>query len=220
MHSFKEWWFHLFVFAFAGASVGGRLQRSAHPGCDGADDSRWPKELPAESEARLWGRSFLFFFLRQGKRKEKSSEKPEMIKGYDVEKNVPIADDNPSKKCILVIFFHVFLCIQAARMIFLRRVVKLSFRDRVRSSVIRGEVGVESLLLCIKRSRLRCFIWFGRLALEMFRAHSNGRRLQGRPGLAGEIMYRLWSENTSGSSSTSWKASLGRRMSEFWPDCG
>lgn len=82
MHSFKEWGFQLFVFLFfsAGASVGGRLQRSAHPGCDGADDSRWPEELPAESEARLWGRSFMFIFLRQGKQREKSPEKPEMIK--------------------------------------------------------------------------------------------------------------------------------------------
>jgi len=48
--------------------------------------------------------------------------------------------------------------IQAAEMSFLRRVVGLSLRDRVRSSDIRRELRVEPLLLRIERSQLR---WFG-----------------------------------------------------------
>jgi len=43
--------------------------------------------------------------------------------------------------------------IQAAEMGFLRRVSGLSFRDRLRSSVIREGLGVEPLLLRIERSR-------------------------------------------------------------------
>jgi len=50
--------------------------------------------------------------------------------------------------------------IQAAEMSFLRRVAGLSLRDRVRSSDIRREVGVEPLLLRVERSQLR---WFGHL---------------------------------------------------------
>uniref|UniRef100_A0A8C2ZC47 Reverse transcriptase domain-containing protein n=1 Tax=Cyclopterus lumpus TaxID=8103 RepID=A0A8C2ZC47_CYCLU len=76
--------------------------------------------------------------------------------------------------------------IQAAEMSFLRRVAGLSLRDRVRSSDIRGELGVESLLLRVQRSQLR---WFGhlvrmppgRLPLEVFRARPTGRRPRGRP---------------------------------------
>uniref|UniRef100_A0A8C2ZPF1 Reverse transcriptase domain-containing protein n=1 Tax=Cyclopterus lumpus TaxID=8103 RepID=A0A8C2ZPF1_CYCLU len=76
--------------------------------------------------------------------------------------------------------------IQAAEMSFLRRVAGLSLRDRVRSSDIRGELGVESLLLRVERSQLR---WFGhlvrmppgRLPLEVFRARPTGRRPRGRP---------------------------------------
>uniref|UniRef100_A0A8C3A8W9 NADP-dependent oxidoreductase domain-containing protein n=1 Tax=Cyclopterus lumpus TaxID=8103 RepID=A0A8C3A8W9_CYCLU len=45
--------------------------------------------------------------------------------------------------------------IQAAEMSFLSRVAGLSLRDRVRSSDIRGELGVESLLLRVQRSQLR-----------------------------------------------------------------
>ncbi|KAJ8005185.1 hypothetical protein DPEC_G00144010 [Dallia pectoralis] len=59
-------------------------------------------------------------------------------------------------------------------------------RDRVRSSVIREELGVEPLLLCIERSQLR---WFGhlvrmppgRLPREVFQARPAGRRPRGRP---------------------------------------
>jgi len=50
--------------------------------------------------------------------------------------------------------------IQVAKMSFLRRVAGLSLRDRVRSSDIRRELGVESLLLRVERSQLR---WFGHL---------------------------------------------------------
>ena len=76
--------------------------------------------------------------------------------------------------------------IQAAEMSFLRRVAGLSLRDRVRSSDIRRELGVESLLLRVERSQLR---WFGhlirmppgRLPLEVFQARPTGRRPRGRP---------------------------------------
>lgn len=40
---------------------------------------------------------------------------------------------------------------------FLRRVAGLSLRDRVRSQAIREELGVELLLLYVKRSQLRLF---------------------------------------------------------------
>ena len=71
--------------------------------------------------------------------------------------------------------------IQAAKMSFLRRVAGLSLRDKVRSSDIRRELGVEPLLLRVERSQLR---WFGhltrmppgRLPLEVFRARPTGRR--------------------------------------------
>ena len=76
--------------------------------------------------------------------------------------------------------------IQAAEMSFLRRVAGVSLRDRVRSSVIRERLGVESLLLCVERSQLR---WFGhlvrmppgRLPREVFQACPAGRRPRGRP---------------------------------------
>uniref|UniRef100_A0A8D0DB40 C2H2-type domain-containing protein n=1 Tax=Sander lucioperca TaxID=283035 RepID=A0A8D0DB40_SANLU len=50
--------------------------------------------------------------------------------------------------------------VQAAEMGFLRRVAGVFLRDRVRSSVIREELGVEPLLLRVERSQLR---WFGHL---------------------------------------------------------
>ena len=76
--------------------------------------------------------------------------------------------------------------VQAAEMSFLRRVAGFSLRDRVRSSVIREELGVEPLLLRIERSQLR---WLGhlirmppgRLPGEVFRACPTGRRPRGRP---------------------------------------
>ena len=62
----------------------------------------------------------------------------------------------------------------------------LSLRDRVRSSVIQEELGVDPLLLCVERSQMR---WLrhlvrmppGRLPGEVFRARPTGRRPRGRP---------------------------------------
>jgi len=91
--------------------------------------------------------------------------------------------------------------IQAAKMSFLRRVARLSLRERVRgwvssvglslrdrvpSSDIRREFGVEPLLLRIERSQLW---WFGhlirtppeRLSLEVYEVRPTGRRPRGRP---------------------------------------
>ncbi|KAK0141183.1 Craniofacial development protein 2 [Merluccius polli] len=76
--------------------------------------------------------------------------------------------------------------VQAAEMSFLRRVAGLSLRDRVRSSVIREELGVDPLLLRVERSQMR---WLGhlvrmppgRLPGEVFRARPTGRRPRGRP---------------------------------------
>ncbi|TWW67234.1 hypothetical protein D4764_02G0002750 [Takifugu flavidus] len=76
--------------------------------------------------------------------------------------------------------------VQAAEMSFLRRVAGLSLRDGVRSSAIREELGVESLLLRVERSQMG---WLGhlvrmppgRLPGEVFRACPSGRRPPGRP---------------------------------------
>ncbi|KAK0137435.1 putative uncharacterized transposon-derived protein F52C9.6 [Merluccius polli] len=76
--------------------------------------------------------------------------------------------------------------VQAAEMSFLRRVAGLSLRDRVRSSVIREELGVDPLLLRVERSQMR---WLGhlvrmppgRLPGEVFRARPTGRRPWGKP---------------------------------------
>ncbi|TWW74590.1 hypothetical protein D4764_14G0005930 [Takifugu flavidus] len=70
-------------------------------------------------------------------------------------------------------------------MSFLHRVARLSLRDRVRSSDIREELGVEPLLLHIERSQSG---WLGHLArmpsgrlpLEVFRTCPT-RRPRGRP---------------------------------------
>ncbi|KAI3368720.1 hypothetical protein L3Q82_025415 [Scortum barcoo] len=94
--------------------------------------------------------------------------------------------------------------IQAAEMSFLRRVAGRSLRDRVRSSVIREELGVEPLLLRIERSQLR---WLGhlfrmppgRLPREVFQACPTGRRPREDPGHAGETMSLSWPGNASGS---------------------
>ncbi|KAK3507252.1 hypothetical protein QTP70_012159 [Hemibagrus guttatus] len=71
-------------------------------------------------------------------------------------------------------------------MSFLHRVVGRSLRDRVRSPVTQEELGVEPLLLHIKRGQLR---WLrhlfrmppGRLPGEAFRACPTGKRPRGRP---------------------------------------
>ncbi|KAK0154371.1 putative uncharacterized transposon-derived protein F52C9.6 [Merluccius polli] len=78
------------------------------------------------------------------------------------------------------------LRVQVAEMSFLRRVAGLSLRDRVRSSVIREELGVDPLLLRVERSQMR---WLGhldrmppgRLPGEVFRARPTVRRPRGRP---------------------------------------
>ncbi|TWW73543.1 hypothetical protein D4764_15G0009370 [Takifugu flavidus] len=67
--------------------------------------------------------------------------------------------------------------VHAAEMSFLQRVAGLSLRDRVRSSAVREELGVEPLLLRIERSQMR---WLGhlvrmppgRLPGEVFRTYS------------------------------------------------
>ncbi|KAK3546788.1 hypothetical protein QTP86_001940 [Hemibagrus guttatus] len=76
--------------------------------------------------------------------------------------------------------------IQAAEMSFLRRVAGHSLRDRVRSSVTWEGLGVEPLLLHIKRGQLRWLghlfrMPLGRLPGEAFRACPTGKRPRGRP---------------------------------------
>ncbi|KAK0155354.1 DNA-directed RNA polymerase II subunit RPB1 [Merluccius polli] len=101
--------------------------------------------------------------------------------------------------------------VQAAEMSFLRRVAGLSLRDRVRSSVIREELGVDPLLLRVERSQMR---WLGHLV------RMPPGRLPGHvplvgdpgedPGHAGETMSLGWPGNASGSPKKSWgKGSLG-----------
>ncbi|TWW80170.1 hypothetical protein D4764_10G0012000 [Takifugu flavidus] len=80
-------------------------------------------------------------------------------------------------------------------MSFLCRVAGLSLRDRVRSSDIREELGVEPLLLHIERSQLG---WLGHLAslpsgrlpFEVFRTCPTGRRPRGRPRTRGSSFRR------------------------------
>ncbi|KAI3361768.1 hypothetical protein L3Q82_002111 [Scortum barcoo] len=78
------------------------------------------------------------------------------------------------------------------------------WRDRVRSSVTREELGVEPLLLRIERSQLR---WLGhlfgmppgRLPREVFQACPTGKEALGEdPGHAGETMSLGWPGNASG----------------------
>ncbi|KAK3573272.1 hypothetical protein QTP86_019232 [Hemibagrus guttatus] len=76
--------------------------------------------------------------------------------------------------------------IQAAEMSFLHRMAGRSLRDRVRSPVTREELGVEPLLLHIKRGQLRWLghlFWMppGRVPGEVFRACPTGKRPRGRP---------------------------------------
>ncbi|KAJ7994746.1 hypothetical protein DPEC_G00252670 [Dallia pectoralis] len=79
---------------------------------------------------------------------------------------------------------------------FLRKVAGLSLRDRVRSSVIREELGVEPLLLCIERSQLR---WFGhlvrmppgRLPREVFQARRGRPRTRWRDYISTLAWERL-----------------------------
>jgi len=81
--------------------------------------------------------------------------------------------------------------IQAAQMSFLRRVAGL--RERIRSSDIRRELGVELLLLRVERSQLR---WFGHLfRMPPGRLHSEvflARPLGGDPGKTQETLEGLY----------------------------
>ena len=108
--------------------------------------------------------------------------------------------------------------VQAAEMSFLRRVAVFSFRDRVRSSVIREELGLEPLLLYLERSQLR---WFGhlvrmptgRLPLEVFQARPVGRRPRGRPTTRWRDYSQHWPGNASGSPRQSWSMWPGKGKS-------
>ncbi|TWW65163.1 hypothetical protein D4764_21G0000630 [Takifugu flavidus] len=100
--------------------------------------------------------------------------------------------------------------VQAAKMSFLRRVAGLSLRDRVRSSAIWKELGVEPLLLRVERSQMR---WLGHLV------RMPPGRLPGEvlghvppvgdpwedPGHVGETVSLDWSGNAWGSLWMSWK---------------
>jgi len=69
---------------------------------------------------------------------------------------------------------------QAAEISFLVRVTVLSFRDRVRSSAIQRELGVEPLLLCTERNPLGLVKSPAPLPLEFFWEHPTGRKSWGR----------------------------------------
>lgn len=99
-------------------------------------------------------------------------------------------------------------------MSFLHREVGRSLRVRVKSSVTQEELGVELLLLHIKRSQLR---WFGhlyrmmspgRLPREVFQA--SGGHSKEDPGHAGVTMSLGWPGNSLGSHRKSWRRSSGR----------
>ncbi len=69
---------------------------------------------------------------------------------------------------------------------FLRRVACTLLWDKVRSSVIREELGVDSLLLCVEKSQLRWFRYLvrmppGRLPVEEFQL-GGGPRTEPGPG--------------------------------------
>ena len=76
--------------------------------------------------------------------------------------------------------------VQASEMRFLRRVAGVKRIDRIRNSVIRESLNVESLLLKIERSQLR---WFGhvlrmptdRLPGRVYSSQPTGKRPVGRP---------------------------------------
>ncbi len=86
------------------------------------------------------------------------------------------------------------LQIQAGEMGFLRRVAGVSIRVKVKTLVIREELGVELLLLCNDRSQLR---WFrhlvrmppGRLPGEVFQACPAGKGPGADPGPGEEIIF-------------------------------
>jgi len=88
------------------------------------------------------------------------------------------------------------------------RVAGLSLRDRVRSSDIRRELGVEPLVLRVERSQLR---WFGHLIrIPPFRGFLGGDPGED-PEPAGGIIYLVWPGNALGSPRRHWRVWLGRR---------
>uniref|UniRef100_A0A3B5B951 Carbonyl reductase [NADPH] 1-like n=1 Tax=Stegastes partitus TaxID=144197 RepID=A0A3B5B951_9TELE len=111
--------------------------------------------------------------------------------------------------------------IQAAEMSFLCRVAGLSLKDRVRSSDIQRELGVEPLLLCVERSQLR---WYGRLIwmpperlpLEVFQTHPPGRRPWGRPRTRRRDYISRLAWERLGISQAELESVVGRR--EVWND--
>ena len=80
--------------------------------------------------------------------------------------------------------------VQAAEMSFLRRLAGLSLRDRVRSSVIRRELGVDPLLLCVERSQMRRL---GHL-IRMPPGRPPVGDPEEDPGHAGETMSLGWND--------------------------
>ncbi|TWW59883.1 hypothetical protein D4764_06G0014130 [Takifugu flavidus] len=94
--------------------------------------------------------------------------------------------------------------VQAAEMSFLCRVARLSLRDRVRSSAIREELGVEPLLLRVERSQMR---WSqdapGRLPAAGHVPPVGDPRED--PGHVGETMSLNWPGNAWGFPRMSWK---------------
>ncbi len=104
---------------------------------------------------------------------------------------------------------------QGAEMSFLHRVSGLCFRDKVRSSDTWRELGVEPLLLRVKRSQLRWFRQVIRILLEAFLWRFSGHvQLVGDPRLdpkhAGGITYLIRAGTASGSPQRSCKILQGR----------
>ncbi|KAK3538434.1 hypothetical protein QTP86_002334, partial [Hemibagrus guttatus] len=108
--------------------------------------------------------------------------------------------------------------IQVAEMSFRLRVAVRSFRDRVRSSVTREELGVEPLLLHIERGQLR---WLGHLFRmppgclpgEVFRACPTGKRPRGRP-------RTHWRDYVSQLTWEEWEEPSGRAGGSVWGEGG
>ncbi len=103
-------------------------------------------------------------------------------------------------------------------MSFLCWVAGLTLIGRVRNSDIWRELGVELLLLSIKRRELRWFGYLIRFLLGTFLWRFSRRmQLAGNPGVyiehSGEIIYLIWLGNASGSPRRSWKMLLGGRTS-------
>ena len=88
--------------------------------------------------------------------------------------------------------------VQAAAMVFLRRISGLTLLDKVKSADIRERVNVESLLLRRERSQLRCFEHVTRMSQEMKEQPKNcsvqHRLVQGLetvPELDGKITLKI-----------------------------